>query len=144
MEGSSSSSESFDISVVSSHSLQLMLKIHSTSCTRQMTSLFVRIYPDGIETAVPVAMQIPRSCFKQIDNRRETLETYFLMTLSADAISSCSAIADWKPLQPCRQYKAILEVEYSSKWKSFPFVWDKFITSESHSKIIILDPSFFW
>ena len=127
MEGSRSSSESFEISVVSSHSLQLMFKIHLTSCTRQMTSLFVRIYPDGIETAVPVAMQIPRSCFKQIDNN----ETYFLMTLSADAISSFSAIADWKPLQRCRQYSAIFEVEYSSKWKSAPFIWDKFITSES-------------
>ena len=127
MEGTgSSSSESFDISVISSDSLRLKFKIQSTSCAKQMTSLFVRIYPDGIETAVPVAMQIPRSCFKvELGNG-----TAFSMTLSVNAISSCPAIADWKPLQQCRQYKAIIRVEYSSKWKSAPFVWDKFMSSD--------------
>ena len=128
MEGTgSSSSESFDISVISSSdSLPLKFKIQSTSCAKQMTSLFVRIYPDGIETAVSVAIKIPRSCFKvELGNG-----TAFSMTLSVNAISSCPAIADWKPLQQCRQYKAIIRVEYSSKWKSAPFVWDKFMSSD--------------
>ena len=135
---SGSSSESFDISVISSDSLRLQFKIHSTSCARQMTSLFVRIYPDGIETALPLVMQIPRSCFKKIEV--DNNGTAFLMTLSANAISSCSAIADWKPLQLCRQYRVVLQVEYSSKWKSSPFIiWDKFMSSEESQGIKMFD-----
>ena len=122
------SSESFNISAISD-SLHVSFQVHSTSCARQMTSLFVRIYPDGIDTALPLSMQISRSCFKANEN-----STVFFMTLGVNSVSSCPAIADWKPLSPCRQYKVILEVEYSSKWKSTPFVWDKFITSNSQSE----------
>jgi len=137
---SGSSSESFDISVISSDSLRLQFKIQSTSCARQMTSLFARIYPDGIEAAVPLVMQIPRHCFKKIEV--DNNGTAFLMTLSANAISSCPAIADWKPLQLCRQYRVVLQVEYSSKWKSSPFIWDKFMSSEESQGITMFDRFF--
>jgi hypothetical protein len=99
-----------------------------------MTSVFVRIYPDGIETALPLAMQIPRPCFKKVE---ESGRTAFSMTLSTDTISSCQAITDWKPLQQCRQYRVVLQVEYSSKWKSLPFFWDNFITSVSKGRTTV-------
>ena len=126
-----SSSESFDVSAISD-SLRLKLAVRSSSCARQMTSVFVRIYPDRIETSLAqISMQIPRSCFKLEGNAN------FFMKLDANSINSCPETVNWKPLQQCRQYKIIFEVEYSSKWKSSPFVWEKFIQLTSPSGDLI-------
>ena len=75
--------------------------MRSLICSKQLTSLYVRVYPDGIEKASPaVSMQIPRSCFQNTGNN------VFFITLDANIkISNCLSTANWKPLQRCRQYK---------------------------------------
>ena len=113
-------SELFDVSLISG-SLRLVVAMRSFIFSNQMTSLYIRVYPVVIEIVSPaVPMQIPRSC---IQNRGNNV---FFMTLDANInISNCLSTANWKPLQiRCRQYKIALEVEYSSKWKSAPFVWN--------------------
>ena len=127
-------SESFNFLPYYYRSLNFNFTVRSPICSRQMTSLFIGVYPDGIETASPaVSLKIPRLCFKNEGN-----SDIFSMELSnynfgyynnlRDQICSESTI-DWKPLQECRQYKIIFQVEYSSKWKSDAFVWDTFISS---------------
>ena len=90
LDNGSTSSQSFDTSSNSTDSLFLQIKVQSIICARQITSLFVRIYPNGIETAVPVAMQIPRSCLKCNDNAVYSTSNRIRVLIESESDSSYS------------------------------------------------------
>ena len=61
----------------------------------------------------------------------------FFITLNANSRNSCPSLDYRIPLSQCRQYKIIFTVQSSRpKWQSTPYVWEKFITSNSEGKII--------
>lgn len=104
-----------------------------------MTSVSIRIDPGGIEFSDSemayisrfFRFTIPRSCFKNEGNN------VFFITLNANSRNSRPSLDYRIPLSQCRQYKIIFTVQSSRpKWQSTPYVWEKFITSNSEGKII--------
>jgi len=123
--------ESFNIAFVSAGSIVIQTKFRSISCARQLSSVFVDVYPDGGDTPLAAnSIQIPRSCF--------FVEGDVFTTLIGEndiraSTSTCNivGISNWQPLNRCRhQYKIVLVTEYSSQWKSSPFVWNHFLTAK--------------
>ena len=102
------------------------------SCARQLSSVFLEVYPDAGDLPLSTnSVQIPRSCF--------TLKgDIFRATVGAnrsDVVSCPVGISPyWESLNQCRQYKIVLVTEYSSQWKSEPFIFNKFLTEVEGTK----------
>ena len=127
-EKGSLATESFNIAFRSAGSIVIQLTFRSISCARQLSSVFVDIYPDGGDTPLAAnSIQIPRSCFFV---EGDVFSTLIGENDIRESTSTCNIvdISNWQPLNRCRQYKIVLVTEYSSQWKSSPFEWNHFLT----------------
>jgi len=54
----------FNITITSAGSIGIQLTVRSISCARQLSSVFIDVYPDGgVSPLAANSIQIPRSCF---------------------------------------------------------------------------------
>ena len=97
----------------------------NSGCASRLTSINIRLWPDGIlpigakkagidrslkSEIQPIYYNIPRNCLKQIPRDGNL----FSVTLSSNH-SSCLNIP-WETLDKCRKYVIDMESTYSSSW----------------------------
>ncbi|XP_046654239.1 uncharacterized protein LOC124345136 isoform X4 [Daphnia pulicaria] len=105
------------ISVGSNSSLFTLKWKDNSGCTHQLTSLYLKIFPDGIENFgnATMSLRIPRNCLKEETN---------IFSLSLPENQTCPVV--WVPLDPCRKYKIEIRSEYSNTWTRAPSLWETF------------------